>query len=123
MKQSAILVGCLMMAVGTWAEEEGLNPANLPAGSIVRVVARQPAINLARAKVVECTTNTIVVKHKKDSFTIIASNILEISLLEKASPTVTTDGQVEGDTNLPAGKSNKNGTKPTLWERIKNLWK
>jgi hypothetical protein len=127
MNYNALLVGTLILAAAAAQGEDVFNPNNLPPGSIVRVVAKRPPINLRRADVVGCTSNLLTLRHKTDRFDVSPSNIIELTLLEKGVvvPPPDATGQTAQADSQPDAKEPADrlqGVK-ALWARIKNLWK
>ncbi len=114
-----------MLAAGAVQGEDAFttfNPRNLPRGSIVRVAARRPPVNAAHAEVVECTTNLLTLRLKRDRFSIAPTNILELTLLAK--PEDAPAPEPEAQSGEDSGKLIRQvaPTEKGLWERIKAFW-
>ena len=117
MKRLAIVTGTLLLAANAFAEEEPISPAMVPTGSIVRIVAQRPPISLGHAELVQVSSNTVTLRHRRDKFTtgdrftVALSNILEFKVLELAK--------------APEGAAGAKGaaSKTNLWDKIKGYWK
>jgi hypothetical protein len=123
MTNEAIIAGMLILAANTEAGEDYFNPKDMTPGSVVRIAARRPAINLGRAEVVDCTTNLLTVRHNKDKFTVVPSNVLEMVMIERAP------GGAAGEAGVETGADGqREGAEPaqakrSVWEWIKALFR
>jgi hypothetical protein len=122
MKTYVIFLG-LLTPLGASAGEECFNPASMPAGSIVRIVAKRPPINLRKAEVMECTTNRLLIQCRGDQFTVSASNVLDIELIEKGIASSGKAAANEPSANAAPASPTLNSTNKSFWARIKSLWK
>lgn len=144
MKRICTLITATVLTVASvGAEEIILNPANLRPGTVIRIAAERPVVNLAKADVVRCTTNTIIVRHKRDKFTIAQKDIYELVVLQPgpelpateasespagtnaaAVPTAPSSAKTNATAHLQTGDASSTN-KPmweTVWSRIKGLW-
>ena len=103
-------------------EEAGFSPKNIPPGSIVKIVARRPAINIEKAEVVSCTTNQLVIRYNQDRFTVEATNVLQLLMIDRAQAAATSDGQTNSAPDDPSGAKKSQGLL-ALWTRVKNYFK
>ncbi|MBI5386321.1 MAG: hypothetical protein HZA90_16750 [Verrucomicrobia bacterium] len=133
------------LALGTgWlasAKDCPLDPRTCPPGSIVRLVARWPLVNVKRAEVVLCTTNQITVKFGEDTFSVLRTNLKELIVVEAPPPPpveevsadstnavtdVASSGTGTNRTSALAGRAAASGTTNQtqgLWGKIKELWR
>lgn len=136
MKQILLLAGLwLLAALDGLAQAPTFNPANLGPGSVVRIAARRPPINLARAEVVQCATNQITVRQigvvNGGVFTVNAGNVLDLAILESVPAPVSPEARaaatnssatLPGQLGAVKAAGPKQPPKSGLWERIKRLW-
>jgi hypothetical protein len=122
MNRNAIIVGTLILTAGAVSGGDTFNPRALTPGSVVRIAARRPAINLGRAEVVACTTNVVTVRHKQDRFAVAASNVIEMAMIEKGPPLPEPDVAPGGTPAPPSDLETKASRKTGLWETIKGYW-
>jgi hypothetical protein len=120
MNRLAIVGGTLLLAANAIGAEEAFDPRSVPPGSIVRIAARRPPINLGRAEVVECTSNAVTLRHDRDRFTVALSNVLELAVLEKGKEIVEPGAGQNGASPKKGGPAAKS---TNLWDRIKGFWK
>jgi hypothetical protein len=127
MNAKAIVAGVVILVTGLVSGEDGyrmtLNPQALPPGSIVRIAAVKPPINLGRATVMECTSNQLTLRHRNDRFKVAATNILDMVVIERGTYTASTDEHAESASDEPKeSAAPAPPPKKNLWERIKSLW-
>jgi hypothetical protein len=124
-KHTVILVaGAVLTAGVAGGADVALTAAQLPPGTVVRIAARRPAITLGRAQVVECTNRLLTVSHKREKYTIVESNLLELVVLERPEPEPGAE-PVAGDgtgssSDRPAGRRKAS---QGLWQRLLSFWK
>ena len=123
-KRTLILVTGMVLASGIgWGAEVTLTAAKLPPGTIVRIAARRPAITLARAQVVECTNNLLVVTNKREKFRVAESNLLDLAVLELPEPEPGADpasGEAGSSSDRPGGRRK---APQTIWQKLFSFWK
>ena len=136
-----------IIAVSLWAaslpaaqESPVFNPTNLAPGTVVRIVAKRPAINLGHAEVLQCTSNQITVRQSGGSvsagtFSVASANVLELAIVESAkgsTPAENREGTATTDapSKRPASTTETSSEpgrpappKTNLWERLKGFWK
>lgn len=127
MNAKAMMAGSVILAAAVMAGEDEykmtLNPKAVPPGSVVRIAAVRPAINLGRATVVECTSNQVTLRHNHDRFTVAATNILDMIVIEKGVVTASDDESAK-----PGSEGGKESAAPAaslvknLWARLRSLW-
>jgi len=110
-------------------DEQGL--ADLTTGSVVRLSARRPVVTLGRAVVLGRTNDALVVSQSKQTYTIAASNLIELVVLERAEPPPQAD-QPDGTDGASSaegkGSAASRGGLPSsmlaaLWQKITSFWK
>jgi hypothetical protein len=108
MKRTAFVAAAVILAGASVPGEESLfNPARIPPGSIVYLVARRPPVSLSRAEVLELTNKLLTVSHNREKFQIAESNVLELTVLQRPP-----------DPNAPPTE-----TKKSIWQRLLSFWK
>ena len=125
-KHMVILVAGAVLAGGVaWGADVALTAAQLPPGTIVRVAARRPAITLSRAQVVECTNRLLTISHKREKYSIIESNLLDLVVLERPEPEPGAEPAEAGGDSGAAGDrpAGRNRGSKGIWQRLLSFWK
>jgi hypothetical protein len=123
MNHTSLIVGTLILAAAAVQGQDAFNPKSLPTGTVVRIVARKPPINLGRAEVLDCSSNLLYLRHNRDKFSIVPSNIMELAIVEKAPAPAASEAHPEGGADGQKESSDQTQGKKSLWERIKALWR
>ncbi len=128
-KRTLILVlGMTLVGGVVWSAEVALTAAKLPPGTIVRISARRPAINLSRAEVVTCTNRALTVSHKREWYLVAESNLIDLVVLERPDPDPGSDPSAAGADSGNSGSSSdrassRNKAPKTAWQRLLSFWK
>ncbi len=128
-KRTLILVAGMALVGGVVSSAEvSLTTATLPPGTIVRISARRPAINLGRAEVVACTNRALTVSHKREWYLVAESNLIDLVVLERPESDPGADpSAASADSGSSGSASDRAGSRKkapkSVWQRLLSFWK
>jgi hypothetical protein len=137
MKRIDMLLAAVILAASSVLAEDAFtfNTDKLIPGSIVRVSARRPPINLGRAEVVNCTSDLLTVRHERETFHILSSNVLQLAVVvagpggsrsnapAAASAKASSDAPAGADTKPGKDAATQVSLAKSLWQKVAGLWK
>jgi hypothetical protein len=136
MKNAAMLaLLASALTTGALAQSDPISLSDVTTGSVVRVSARRPLVNLGHATVLACTTNELVVRQSKQTYTIRVADLLDFAMLERAESPAIGPGQEDQPAATPATQGNKasgqsaKGASPppsglaAVWAKIASFWR
>jgi hypothetical protein len=136
MKNAAMLaLLASALTTGALAQSDPISLCDVTTGSVVRVSARRPLVSLGHATVLACTTNELVVRQSKQTYTIRLTDLLDLAMLERAEPTAIGPEQADRPAAMSAAQGDKasghstTGAPPPLtglaaiWAKIASFWR